>query len=145
MNTFITAIVPITELLYLSKKEIKVITKHYFIKRNENSHNEIIDKIAKKHDITPVQAYVFAMLVRLVFLKGQPISIYKMCKYLGLNHSRITELRFLSNLQFAIRAEFIKATIPRSLKISKIRYSLLTYNFSDNTRILTHKRHKMST
>lgn len=127
MYKFITTIVPITELLYLSKKEIKVITKHYFIKRNEHLQNEIIDTMAKKYDITPVQAYVFTMLVRFIFLKGQPISIHKMRKYLGLKRSRITELRFLSNLQFATRTGFIKRIIPKSLKISKTKYSLQKY------------------
>lgn len=112
------------ELLLLSKKEIRAITKHYFIKRDESSCHPLIDTLKTRYAIQPAQAYALAMLTRLIFLYGQPISIRKMQKRLELKHRKIVALKLLSNLHFARELGLVKRHMPKSLHIFSFAYSL---------------------
>ena len=113
----------LTDLLLLSKKEIRAITKHYFIKRDPSAYHPLIDTIITRYTIQPAQSYALAMLVRLIFLYGQPLSIKKMQKKLELKHKKIVALRLLSNLHFTRKLGLIKWHVPKSLCIYSFAYS----------------------
>lgn len=114
----------LTELLLLSKKEVRALTKHYFIKKDPSACHLLIDTIKARYAIQPAQAYTLVMLIRLIFLYGQPISIKTIQKKLKLKHKKIVALRLLSNLHFAKKLGLIERHVPKSLHIYSFTYSL---------------------
>ncbi|NBL00020.1 MAG: hypothetical protein EOM50_18825 [Erysipelotrichia bacterium] len=111
----------------MNSKDVKKAMKHYFFKRKTTPKYECIDKLACKWAISPLESFSILMLHRAFFRYGSPISLHKFCKSLHIKkHCFMTQLRFMLYLRFAVKHGIIKKEMPVSMKISKIRYFVMT-------------------